>query len=47
MSKQAIFGIVTAALITLATIYMYNRFAGPGKSVGTLGVGAGTPVPQR
>lgn len=39
MSKQAIFGIVTAALITLATIYAYNRFSG--KSVAALGSRAG------
>lgn len=35
MSKSAIFGIVTAALITLATVYVYNRFSG--KSITDLG----------
>lgn len=37
MSKSAIFGVVTAALITLATIYLYNRFS---KSGGVSSLGA-------
>lgn len=32
MNKSAIFGIVTAALLTLATIYLYNRFSSGGVS---------------
>lgn len=36
MSKSALFGIVTAALITLATIYAFNRFSKNG-GVSTLG----------
>lgn len=37
MSKSAIFGLVTAAMITLATIYLYNRFS---KSGGVASLGA-------
>lgn len=37
MSKSAIFGLVTAALITLATIWIYNHFSSTG-GVSQLGV---------
>lgn len=41
MSKQALFGIMTAALITLGTIYFFNRFS---KEGGVAKLGAPDPA---
>jgi hypothetical protein len=38
MGKSGIMGFAVVGLLVLATIWLYNRFAGEGKTVGTLGV---------